>query len=220
MKDEWIKRILAHNIRSYRAELCLGQQSTAKSAGISYRLLQSLEAAQGNPTLETISALGRVFRVTHSRLLRLHFLRLSIRENVFMNRFKDGFASSPIAVAVRNHSGVVLWGNQAASNLIRRPKVSFEDGPTDLLELLSPEMRAMMLHVMEIERRGLADTYFISINENGQTHYVTSHPTVILPREGKSPIFTAVHLVESDKENESDYFDFCDRLLQAVYNDL
>jgi transcriptional regulator with XRE-family HTH domain len=58
-------------IRTLRLKRGLTAEQLAKKAGLTRATVSKIEAGKGNPTLETFEALGNVFQLSASELLRL-----------------------------------------------------------------------------------------------------------------------------------------------------
>lgn len=58
-------------IRTLRRKRGLTAEQLAQKAGLTRATVSKIEAGEGNPTLETIEAIGNVFQLSASELLRL-----------------------------------------------------------------------------------------------------------------------------------------------------
>lgn len=59
-----LSKIVAQNIRSYRVDRNLSQETLAAKAGISVSYISMLERAQRSPPLHTLSVLADALRVS------------------------------------------------------------------------------------------------------------------------------------------------------------
>lgn len=214
--SEFSRMTLAHNLRYYRKEKDISQSKLAEIAGISFRAVQEIEASRGNPTLDTISALAKSFRITTTRLLNLNFLRLPTTEATFVKNYKQEFKNTEIAVGLRNLDGKVLWANQRLQEI--HGGIDFESGTVDVLSIYSKETRGILKTQLNAERRGHVCPYTIFHNnsKNGDQYYLRCHPTLILNKTGSSALFTSIYLSEIDRDCEENYFNYVGHLFSCV----
>ncbi len=218
VKSKWTRSTLANNLRYYRSEHGLSQREIAKKTGVSYRLVQDLEAGEANPTLETLHKIAIAFKITVEDLISLSYLRLIEEDSDFLERFKTSFKISNIAVALRSLNGVSIWGNKLAEKIHGGSR--FDKGPVDLMECFSPDSRALLKIQMAAEKHGAAYSYTISHNNpiTKETVFLRSYPTLILPNKGKTPVYTSVYFTEISEDCAENYYEYCKTLLGAVYN--
>ncbi len=207
---------LAHNLRHFRKERDISQSKLAEIAGISFRLVQQIESGKGNPTLDTIGALARSFRITATRLLHLNFIRLPGSEIDFINCYKQEFKTAEMAVELRNLDGAALWANSRTHDI--HGTIDFNSGPVDLLSSYSKEARGILKTQLNAERRGhvCAYTIFHCSSNNGDQLYLRCHPTLVLTKTGNTPLFTSVYLSEIDRESEEDYYNYVGHLFNCI----
>jgi transcriptional regulator with XRE-family HTH domain len=215
-QTEWIKKTLSHNLRQFRNEAGKSQLQVSKDAAISYRLLQELEAGNGNPTIETIASLARSFKVTSSRLLQLTSLRLPSTDADFISSIKQHFGPANIAFCLRTLNGAVIWGNKNAE--ILHGGISLDKGPVDLMELYSADGKSMMRQQLQAERRGFVSPYSLVMDasKNAEIKHLRIYPTILLPQKGSTPVFTATYITEMSEDCETNYFEYCELLFRSV----
>lgn len=214
---EWIKRTLANNVRFHRSELALSQKELAKQTVVSYRLIQDIEAGEGNPTMETLLKLARVFKITPERLQALCYLRFPQADTTFVERYKSVFETAAIAARLRNLNGVALWANKTVMEI--HGTGSSETGPTDLLEYYAHDTRALLKTQMAAEKNGIAYPYTITyFNPKKDARvFIRCHPTLILPAKGKIPVYTSVYMTEIPDDCAANYYENCRLLLTVMY---
>jgi transcriptional regulator with XRE-family HTH domain len=219
MKPEWLKKTLGSNVRYFRSELGMSQLDLSVRSGVSNRLLQSIEGGSGNPTLDSIQALANTFRMTVSHLLELHFLRIEIDGESFLQEFKKAFSHSDLRVTFRTPSGKGLWMNKAAE--LVHGSVDFSKGPVDIGSKMHGVMRTILDLQMATEREGAALSYTIAREnqDTGEQIFFRCHPTLILPAKGREPLFTVVYLeCLGERDDEEKYYQFCNILLECVHD--
>jgi len=217
LNSEWTTRTLATNLKHYRSELGLTQREVAEQAGVSYRLVQELEGASGNPTIETLCQIATLFKVTINTLLELRFLRLSETDDDFIDRYKREFKTARIAACLRSLDGVTIWGNAQFSK-INGSGHSFDKGPVDVLELFSGESRGVLRQQLSTERNRYAAPYTIAHDRSkGDRRFIRCYPTLILPHRGRTAAFTSVYKTEMSEDCTLNYYEYCRLLLSAGY---
>ena len=155
MKDEFTRLTLAHNVKYLRGEAEISQSVLAHRSNISFRLVQEIEAGKGNPTLATIGALARNFKVTTPRLLSLSSIRLSIPEENFLGNAKKIFISFPLPIRFRTPDGVVFFENTESAKIFGNDSENFK--PFDLLsDIASVESRSILRIQLMAEHQGKA----------------------------------------------------------------
>jgi transcriptional regulator with XRE-family HTH domain len=63
MLTDEARHIVARNLRALRAAADMSQEALARRAGISQRAVSNAERAEQSPTLDTLAALAKAFRV-------------------------------------------------------------------------------------------------------------------------------------------------------------
>lgn len=217
-KMKWVSNTLALNLRHLRNESGLSQKELAKKFGLSHRAIQDLEASKGNPTLETLHILAAGFKVPIPSLLALDKLRLVEGDSHFLDRYKKIFNTADIAVAVRNLDGVVIWRNKKVDRVAQwKPS---ETTPLDLLDHhspISPETRQILKQQLIAERHGVSLPYTVTIlgARGRECTLLRCYPTIVLPYKGNSPYFTSVYLTPVSDDCTWNYYEYCNRLLEA-----
>lgn len=104
---------IAYNINYFRTKNNFTQEQVAKSAGISVRTYHSIEAGEGNPTLDTLSRIAGMFKTSVVALLRLCYININ-QTNIeeFFNSLKIKFEDYNGLVMYRTIEGEVIWGNK------------------------------------------------------------------------------------------------------------
>ena len=69
MSQEDYGELVAQNVRRFRLERALSMGDLARRAGLSKQTLSKIELGDGNPTVETLAAIGRGLDVSVRRLL-------------------------------------------------------------------------------------------------------------------------------------------------------
>lgn len=220
MNKEQVKKTLAYNLKFLRKERELSQAALAKAAGLSFRLVQEIEAGKGNPTIESITSLARAFRCTAMRLLTLSHLRILESDTKFIACFKKEFQSASICVSLRNLDGVALWVNERTRKLLGAQRIE-NDEPFEIAELFTEESRGILRMQLNAERRGIVNPYSIFyVNPTTrERYYLRCYPTLILPRTGRAAIFSSVFVTEIDRECEENYYEYCRALFNCVRDD-
>jgi transcriptional regulator with XRE-family HTH domain len=212
LKTIWIRKTLAHNLKWHRTEHQLSQIDFAKKLGLSYRLIQELEAGNANSTLTTLATIAKALRVSVDSLLKLSMVRLEIETEIFLQNYKKEFSESHIGVAIRNHNGEILWGNK------KTKKICGINGLSELQEVLVPEVQGILKCVMAAEKRGQAFSYtiFFPIQNGQDRRFVRCHPTLIYPNKGSTPLMTSVYMAEIEEDCHANYYDYCHGLFRAL----
>lgn len=217
LKSEWTSRTLATNLKHYRSELDFSQKEVATQAQVSYRLVQELEAASGNPTMATLLQIATLFKVTVNTLMELRFLRLHSDDGDFIERYKTEFKSARVAVGLRSLDGVVIWGNAKFAQIHGRGQC-FDKGPVDVLDFFSGESRGVLRHQLSTERNGFAVPYTITYDRsNNDRLFARCYPTLILPHKGRVAAFTSVYQIAMSEDCTQNYYEYCNHLLKAAF---
>ncbi len=219
LKSEWTSKTLATNLKHYRSELGLSQKEVAAQSQVSYRLVQELEAAAGNPTIATLVQIATLFRVTVNTLLELRFLRLAENDGDFIERYKMFFKTAKISVALRSLNGVVIWGNSHFSKL-HGNGLCFEKGLVDVFDFYSAESRGVLRQQHATERMGHAAPYTVAYERSKDERlYARCYPTLILPHKGRMAAFTSVYKTEMSEDCTLNYYEYCKLLLSSAYSE-
>jgi transcriptional regulator with XRE-family HTH domain len=214
------KKILAHNVRYFRDARGHSQEELAQLSGVSLRILQDIEKGRANPSLETVAAIADGLKVLHYQLSAMHHLRLlgdEDREH-FLAKFRATFETSTFPVGIREVDGPLLWGNETAS----RVRGHDTSKPSETLPMsLSNETRGVLKAECRAEKYGRAYPYTVAAkNERtGDLSYLRVFPTLIYPKNGKTPLLVALFSCDIEDGIEQHYFDFCVKLLQCVERD-
>lgn len=212
-----ISKILAHNLRFYRAETGLSQNELAEKAGMSFRSYQALESGVSNPTLHSIDRLSIALSITAGRLLSLDFVRTSLPPNEYFRKFVTTFEDCPIGVGLRDADGASIYRNKAIQRMIGFAGKPGEDR-IDLITYLSPTSAEIMRAQMASEINGIVTPY-VNIwtdRETGTKIPVRFYPVQILPLKGKKFYFTAIYMTDVGRDCQKNYYDFCYGLLRTV----
>lgn len=218
MRLEWTQKTLALNIKNWRAEMGLSQSQLALATGVSYRLIQELEAGKGNPTVETLFKLAAVFKVTMNQLLELRFIKLSESQEDFLQIFKKNFKAATVSAFLRNLEGVILWGNKNAERYLRNTSLSH--GPVDLSDEFFSDLKTMLSLQYSSERLGNSFPYMIYMDQprSKERIYYKCYPTLILPFRGRQPIFSSVYITEISQDCVGNYFTYCQHLFHCIFD--
>jgi len=209
-----ISRVLAHNLRFYRAETGLSQNELADKAGMSFRSYQALESGVSNPTLQSIDRLSVALSITAGRLLSLDFVRTPLTPEQYLRWFIKNFEDAPIGVGIRDLNGVSIFRNKAIHRLLNMTSQSYEE-PFDLLSYLPATSAEIMRAQMASEASGLVTPY-VNIWTDRETGIKTPlrfYPVQVLPLKGKRAYFTAMYVTEVPRDCQKNYYDFCNGLL-------
>ncbi len=219
MKSQWLRAVLANNLKYHRSESDLSQKEIAKKTGLSYRLIQDLESGSGNPTIETMHAISVAFKVTAASLLELSHLRLNGKDGDFQSSFRAKFKDAKVGASLRTLSGVALWSNKKTERLFGLSHL--DKGPFDLMDVFPPDLKGLLKNQFAAERAGIAFHYCLTIinPKTKENLFIRARPTLMLPSKGKNPAFAAVYLAEFSEDCEENYYEYCRLLLGAVYNE-
>ncbi len=216
MNTKWIRKTLAYNIRWERHALELSQVDFAKKLGLSYRLIQDLEAGKANPTLETLAMMARGLEVTVDYLLKISSVRPEKPTEDFIANINKEFLSSRFAIILRNFNNEILWINRAGEKLTG---IKYLDKKIqDFLEILPSDTKGIIKQVMANEKRGVAFPYTIIIPGTSESppKYIRSYPTLVFPKTGMAPIMTIVYAIEIEDDCHKNYYDYCHGIFRAL----
>ena len=207
-------KILAYNLKHLRSAQEATQEEVVHSMGISARTYQDLEAGTGNPTLETLSHLSRYFRSPVSALLRLNSIRLTGSEVEFFSKIKAVFLDEELGFLIRSFEGFALWGNRVIAKVANHDVTTT---PLNLFDIKSEEARGILKAQIEAEKNGIIQPYLnTSKKPSGEVIYFRIYPTLVFPRLGTNPLFSATYMTTVESDTEARYFRFCESLLKCV----
>lgn len=217
LKPKWTKSTLANNLKYMREERAISQKNLAKSAGVSYRLVQEIESGSANPTMGTLHNLAVAFKVTVKDLLSLSRVRLLEGDNNFLERYADAFKSEELGIGIRTLNGICVWGNRSVEKI--HGALPLAKGPFNLLETYSEEAKGLLQNQMAAEKKGFCHPYTIAhYNPKDDEHiFLRCYPTLIMPNSGNVPMYTSVYITNIEEDGALNYYMYCNLLLGVVY---
>ena len=211
------KLLISYNIKFYRTELGLSQEDLARSANLSRRSLQLIEAGEGNPTLESLISLADFLKVGLSRLVALRACRLNEDFPEFLKRFTDKFDSSKNMIGIRTVDGLVIWANQAVSDHWNG-KISYPFNIKSLVE--SNRLNEGILNAqLGSEQNGHAWPYLseCSVDPSKSSQFYRVHPILVYPKSGSAPRWTAAFSQTIEEQSEEAFCEFIAKFLDLIF---